>query len=59
MFSLGMGTLVLAILGQTVAKHCWTILFESIVLHEDDMGSVNHVCIKHIITGDKDNFNRY
>ena len=27
MFSLGMGTLVLAILGQTVAKHCWTILF--------------------------------
>ena len=33
--------------------------FELIVLHVDDMCSMNHVCIKHIITDDKDNFNRY
>ena len=59
MFSLEMGTRVLAILGKTVAKHCGQFYFELIVLHVDDMCSMNHVCIKHIITDDKDNFNRY
>ena len=33
--------------------------FELIVLHVDDMCSVNHVYIKHIIADDEDNFNRY